>query len=140
MSIEEIKEKIREMKKQGKDTTSLEVEVHQRYAIPFACIVFALIGLPLGIQPRRSGRSYGFVFSILILLAYYVSLSASQLLAVQKAIPVFLAGWAPNLLFGLFGTYLLLKAAKESPFMPSIWLNETVESIRNRWRGLFGDV
>ena len=60
----------------GEDTTSEKVELHRRYAIPFACIVFGLIGVPLGIQPRRSGRSYGFVFSILIILAYYISLTA----------------------------------------------------------------
>ena len=134
MSIDEIKEKIAKMKKQGEDTTSQEVELHKRYAIPFACIVFGLLGVPLGVQPRRSGRSYGFVFSILILLGYYVSLIAFELLAVRKTVPAFLAGWFPTLLFGSLGIYLLIKAANESPFKPAVWVIEGLDLLQKKWR------
>jgi len=137
MSIGEIENKIDTMKKEGKDTTTQEVELHKRYAIPFVCIVFALIGVPLGIQPRRSGRSHGFVFSILILLGYYISLIAAELLAVRRLIPVALAGWIPNLLFGSLGLYLLIKAARDLPFRPSAWLNETLDTLQQKWRKLF---
>jgi lipopolysaccharide export system permease protein len=137
MSIEEIKEKITNMKKQGEDTTSQEVELHKRYAIPFACIVFGLIGVPLGIQPRRSGRSYGFVFSIFILLAYYISLIAFEMLAVQKAVPPYLAGWFPTFLFGSLGLYLLIKAANESPFKPAVWVIEGLDLLQKKWRKVF---
>jgi lipopolysaccharide export system permease protein len=137
MSIDEIKEKIEKMKKKGEDTTGQEVELHKRYAIPFACIVFGLIGVPLGIQPRRSARSYGFILGILILMTYYMSLTASEILAMRKTIPVFLAGWTPNLLFSGLGVYLLVKTAKESPFKPLIWLTEGLDFIRQKWKGLF---
>jgi lipopolysaccharide export system permease protein len=137
MSIDEIKEKIEKMKKKGEDTTGQEVELHKRYAIPFACIVFGLIGVPLGIQPRRSARSYGFILGILILMTYYMSLTASEILAMRKTIPVFLAGWTPNLLFSGLGVYLLVKTAKESPFKPLIWLAEGLDFIRQKWKGLF---
>jgi lipopolysaccharide export system permease protein len=140
MSIDDIKEKIVEMKKRGGDTTPLKVELHRRYAFPFACIVFGLIGVPLGIQPRRSGRSYGFIFSILVILAYYISLTASEIFAIRRALPAFLAGWAPNLLFGGLGIYLLIKAAKESPFKPSIWLAKAIDVTQQKWKGLFGNV
>ena len=137
MSIDEIKEKIEKMKKKGEDTTGQEVELHKRYAIPFACIVFGLIGVPLGIQPRRSARSYGFILGILILMTYYMSLTASEILAMRKIIPVFLAGWTPNLLFSGLGVYLLVKTAKESPFKPLIWLTEGLDFIRQKWKGFF---
>lgn len=140
MSIDDIKEKIEKKKGIGEDTIPLEVEIQKRYAIPFSCIVFALIGVPLGIQPRRSGRSHGFVFSILILLAYYISLSASEILALQQTLPTFLAGWASNFLFGGLGLYLLVRAANESPFKPAIWLNETLDLVQQKWKGLFKDV
>ena len=140
MSIDDIKEKIGTMKAKGEDTASQEVELHKRYAIPFACIVFGLIGVPLGIQPRRSGRSYGLIFSILILLTYYVSLIAFEILAVRKTIPPFFAGWTPNLLFGSLGTYLLIKAANESPFKPAMWLIEALDLFQKKWKGLFDDV
>jgi lipopolysaccharide export system permease protein len=140
MSIDEIKEKIEKMRTRGEDMTSLEVELHRRRAIPFACIVFGLIGVPLGIQPRRSGRSYGFVFSILILLAYYVSLIAFELLAVRKAVPALVAGWSPTLIFGGLGIYLLIKAANESPFMPAVWVIEGLDLLQKKWRKLSNDV
>lgn len=137
MSIDEIKEKIKKMKINGEDTTGQEVELHKRYAIPFACIVFGLIGVPLGIQPRRSARSYGFILGIFILMTYYMSLTASEILAMKKTIPAFLAGWAPNFLFCGLGVYLLVKTAKESPFKPLVWLTEGLDFIRRKWKGLF---
>jgi lipopolysaccharide export system permease protein len=140
MSIQEIRKKIAQMKAKGEDTTSQKVELHKRYAIPFACLVFGLIGVPLGIQPRRSGRSFGFIFSILILLIYYVSLIAFEILAVRRAIPAYLAGWMPNLLLGCLGTYLLIKAANESPFKPALWLIEALDLLQKKWKGFIDDV
>ena len=140
MSIEDIKAKIEEQRKKGEETTSLEIEFHKRYAFPFACIVFGLIGVPLGIQPRHSGRSYGFIFSLLIILAYYISLTAFEILAVRLKLPAFLAGWAPNFLFGSLGIYLLIKAANETPFKLSIWLIEVMDAIQRKWKRLFEDV
>jgi lipopolysaccharide export system permease protein len=139
MSIHDIKQKMQKRKVLGEDITPQEVELHKRYSIPFACIIFGLIGLPLGIQPRRSGRSHGFVLSLLIILTYYISLSASEILAMRRLVPASVAGWAPNLLFGGLGIYLLVKAAKESPFKPLTWLNQALDFIQRRWKGLVED-
>ena len=140
MSIDEIKEKMEGRKQKGEDITSLDVELHKRYAFPFACIVFALIGVPLGIQPRRSGRSYGFVFGILLLLGYYISLTGSEILALRGTIPPYMAGWAPNVIFGALGIYLLIKTTRESPFNPVIWLTRALDLIQRKWKGLLEDV
>jgi lipopolysaccharide export system permease protein len=140
MSIQEIRKKIEEMIIKGQDPTAEKVELHKRYAIPFACIVFGLIGVPLGIQPRRSGRSFGFIFSILILLIYYISLIAFEILAVHKTIPPLLAGWAPNVLLGCLGAYLFIKAANESPFRPAVWLIDTFNTLQRKWRGIIDDI
>lgn len=140
MSIDDIKEKMEAKRVLGQDITPQEVELHKRYAIPFACLVFGLLGVPLGIQPRRSGRSYGFVLSLLILLSYYISLTASEILALRKMIPPILSGWTPNLLFGALGIFLLIKASKESPFKPLVWMTEAFDFIQGKWKGLFEDV
>jgi lipopolysaccharide export system permease protein len=116
------------------------VELHKRYAIPFTCIVFAIIGVPLGIQPHRSGRSYGFVLSIFILLAYYISLTASEMLALRKIMPAYSAGWLPNILFTGLGIYLLVKTARESPFKPILWLTEALDFIQRKWKGISENV
>jgi lipopolysaccharide export system permease protein len=136
MSIEEIEAKIEKMRQEGKNPAPLQVELHKRYALPLACVVFGLIGVPLGIQPRRSGRSHGFIFSILILLGYYVSLSACEILAVRGAIPAFMAGWAPTFVFAGLGTYLLVKAANDSPFKPLVWLSEGLDRLQHKWKEL----
>jgi len=140
MSIDDIKGIIQKKKARGEDVIPQEVELHKRYAIPFSCLVFGLIGVPLGIQPRRSGRSYGFILSLLLLLAYYISLTGSEILAIRKTIPPFLSGWAPNILFGGFGVYLLIGTSRESPFRPLIWVTEAIEFIQRKWKGLFEDV
>ena len=140
LSIDELKEKIDTQDQRREDVTHQKIELHKRYAIPFVCIVFGLIGVPLGIQPRRSGKSYGFVFSILILLAYYISLIFFEGLATRKAVPAFWAGWAPNFIFGALGIYLLVKAAKESPFKPAVWLMEGLDFIQRQWKKVSEDV
>jgi len=140
LSVDEIQEKIKTLKKEGKDATHYEIELHKRYAIPFACIVFGLIGVPLGIQPRRSGKSFGFIFSILILLAYYISLIFFEGLATRKTVPPFWVGWAPNFLYGGLGIYLLIKATRESPFKPAVWLTEGIDFLQKRWKKVSEDV
>jgi lipopolysaccharide export system permease protein len=140
MSIYDIKRKIKAKKIIGEDTTDLEIEFHKRYAIPFACIIFGLIGVPLGIQPHRSGKSYGFILSIFTILIYYISLTIFEVFGEKKTIPVFLAAWAPNFLFGGLGIYLLVKTAKESPFKPLVWLTEALDFIKRKWNRFSGDV
>ena len=140
LSINELQKKIEEVRRTGENTTFYEVELHKRYAIPFTCIIFALIGVPLGIQPHRSGRSYGFVLSILILLAYYISLTASEILATRKIIPAFLVAWNPNFLFTGLGIYLLVKTANESPFKLTTWLTQGLDFIQRKWKEFFEDV
>jgi len=139
MSVEEIKEKMAKMKQRGENTTPQEIEIHKRYAIPFVCLVFGLVGLPLGIQPRRSGRSHGFVFSILILLAYYIALTSFEILANRHVIPPAAVGWAPNILFGALGVYLLVKSANETPVRVSLWVSEATDFLQGKWKGLFED-
>ena len=136
MSIEEMKNRIDKMRQKGLDTSTEEMEIHKRYAIPFVCLIFGLMGVPLGIQHRRSGRSNGFVFSLLIILAYYVSLTAAEVFVADHALPPVLASWFPNFMFGTLAIYLMIKAGRESPFKPLVWLNTGFDFIQEKWRNL----
>ncbi len=89
------------------------VELHRRFAIPFACVVFGLVAVPLGIAPARTVRARGFSISLAVIFAYYILLSAGQGLAEQGTVPPWLGLWAPNLLFGGLGALLLRQAARE---------------------------
>jgi lipopolysaccharide export system permease protein len=91
----------------------MRLEYHRRFALPFACLIFTLVGMPLGIQNQRSGKAAGFALSIFLLLVYYIILSASKTLGEKQLLTPFLAAWVPNLLFVVFGLYLFRKTAAE---------------------------
>lgn len=91
----------------------LHLEFHRRLAFPFACFVFALIGVPLGLQNRRSGKSSGFSLCLLVLLIYYITLSIGKTLGQKAILHPALAMWLPNLLFITLGIYLFRKTAAE---------------------------
>jgi LPS export ABC transporter permease LptG len=91
------------------------VEIHKKYAIPTACLVFAVLGLPLGIRAHRGGRWAAFVFSLPVILFYYIALSVGETLGDRGVVPPWLAMWAPNLVVGGVAGYLLWAMAKERP-------------------------
>jgi lipopolysaccharide export system permease protein len=88
-------------------------EFHKKFSIPFAAIVFTLIGAPLGIRVKRSGRISGFSLSIALVLVYYLLFSLGEALGNKGKISPFLAVWFPNLLLGGLGAGLLFLEAKE---------------------------
>jgi LPS export ABC transporter permease LptG len=89
------------------------VEIHKKFAIPFACIAFGVLGLPLGITNRRGGKSSGFSLSILIILFYYVMINNGEHLATAGKIPPVIAMWSANALLLGIGIYLLSRANRE---------------------------
>ncbi len=74
------------------------VEIHKKLAIPFACLAFALVGIPLAQSLSRAGRGGGFALSLLILVGYYVLLSTGETWASDGRLPPALAMWLPNVL------------------------------------------
>lgn len=72
-------------------------ELNKKLAIPFACLAFAVVGVPLARSLRRGGRGSGFALSLLILVGYYVLLSSGETWAVEGHFPPVLAMWLPNL-------------------------------------------
>ncbi len=86
------------------------VELQKRLAIPAACLVFGLIGLPLAMRSRSGGRGRGFLVSLGVILVYYVALNHGELLSREGEIPAWLGVWIPNVLVGAFGVMLLRKS------------------------------
>jgi len=114
LGMSELLTKIKKLKSRGQNYDYLMVELHKKFSIPFACIVFAFIGAPLGIQGKRSGKAHGFVFSLLLITVYYVFLMAGETLGDKGSIPPFLSMWAPNIFFMAIGLHLLYKANNDS--------------------------
>lgn len=89
------------------------VEVHKKYSIPAACIVFALIGAPLGILARQRGMAAAAI-SIVFFLLYWACLIGGETLADRQKLSPFLAMWAPNILVGIGGVFLVLRSVREA--------------------------
>ncbi len=95
----------------------LLVEIHKKYSIPVACLVFVIIGAPLGFMARRGGLATGGGLSLGFFLLYWASLIGGEDLADRQFISPFLAMWSANFIVGAFGLYLLWRAAKENVTM-----------------------
>jgi LPS export ABC transporter permease LptG len=91
-----------------------KVEMNKMFAIPFACIVFGILGLPLGITNRRGGKSSGFSLSIAIILIYYVMINNGEHLADTGKIGPAVAMWTPNVVLLALGIYLLIRANRDT--------------------------
>ena len=99
----------------GQSTARIGIEIHRRFAFPFACVVLSLIGVPLGVSWRRGGRSYGFVASIILVFSYYLLMTFGESLAKSGAVSAWLGMWLPNILFALLGAYLLRLVGRDQP-------------------------
>ena len=83
------------------------VELQRRLAFPAACLVFALIAVPLGARPRRGGRAAGFLIALALIAAYYLLFIVGAGMARQAAVSPALGMWAANFVVGLLGLLLL---------------------------------
>ncbi len=92
---------------------ALTVEIEKKYSIPVACIVFVLIGAPLGIMSRRGGLATGGGLSLIFFLLYWTFLVGGEDLADRQIISPFLAMWSANIVVGLAGLYFLWRATYE---------------------------
>lgn len=81
---------------------SLSVEIQKKYSLPAACVVFVLLGAPLGMRVRRAGPAVAFV-SIAFFLFYYLCLIGGEELANRLLLPPWLSMWLPNLALGAWG-------------------------------------
>ena len=88
---------------------SLEVELHKKFALAFACVVFVLVGAPLGMRVRRGGVAGGFL-SIGFFAFYYLCLQFGESFADRLLLPPWLAMWLANMVLGTWGLLATLAA------------------------------
>jgi lipopolysaccharide export system permease protein len=84
-----------------------EIQLHRRLALPVAPLLFALVGVPLGMRRARGARSYGVLVCVALVFAYYTLLSFGEVLGEEGSLPVLVAIWLPNVAFGLVAAALL---------------------------------
>ena len=90
------------------------VEIHKKFSIPVACLIFVLIGAPLGIMARKGGVGTGVIYSIIFFLIYWICLIRGEVLADRLIISPWIAMWAPNVIVGLAGIWLVVRMLREN--------------------------
>jgi lipopolysaccharide export system permease protein len=129
MSISELRQQIKQNENSAWKDDVAKVELSKRFSIPLTCILFGVIGVPLGITSRRSGKSGGFVFAVLIILIYYVGLVLMQNFGRSGMINPYFSVWIPNIVLLIFTVYLSYKTQKEKPFRTLNTINEWTSVI-----------
>jgi lipopolysaccharide export system permease protein len=114
------------IKNKNRLVNSLLVEVHKKYALAVACIVFILMGAPLGIMARKGGMSVGLGLSLGFFVLYWAFLIGGEELADRQMIPAFWAMWSANILIGAAGIYMLVKSARETKFISWAWVERLI--------------
>lgn len=85
------------------------IELFDKIALPLTTLVFVLLGVPLAITPPRVRYNRGFLFSILIIFAYYLVRALSISFGEAGSLLPFLAAWLPNIILTIWGTWLYYK-------------------------------
>jgi len=107
------------------------IEFHRRVAFPAACLVFALLGVPLGVRPRRGGRAAGLILTLVLIGVYYFFFVSGDHLAAQGRIEPWLGIWSANIVTALLGLVFFQRIENiRKPSSAAAWL----ESQWSRWR------
>jgi len=129
--------------KAGAATYEERVEFHRRFALPFACLVFTLAGLPLGVSTTRGSKSMGLILSLILMLVYYLAFIGGTRVAGNAQFSPFLGAWLPNLAFLGLGIFLIIRSNREqdNPLLSRLaaamrWFSDKrteARSGRDRW-------
>ncbi|MFA7577407.1 MAG: LptF/LptG family permease [Candidatus Muiribacteriota bacterium] len=110
MKFMELYNKIHSLSKHGVlNLNKYIVALYQKTAMPFSCIVFAIIGAAMGTTSKRTGTFTNLGLSVIMIFIYYVLLSFLKSYGVAGRMTPILASWLPNIIFFFFGAYLVTK-------------------------------
>jgi lipopolysaccharide export system permease protein len=102
------------------------VEIHKKYALPAACIIFVLLGAPLGVMVRKGGFGMAASISLFFFVIYWAFLIGGEKLADRDMLSPFWGMWGANVLLGVVGVLLLIRAAKEAVIIKFDFLKKLI--------------
>ncbi|MBC8213614.1 MAG: LptF/LptG family permease [Candidatus Marinimicrobia bacterium] len=100
-----------------KSINKYSVELHKKFSIPFASIIFILIGAPLGIMARKGGFAISMALSLGFFIIYWGFLISGEELADRGLLSPIISMWMPNIILGLVGVYLCYFTSREQHFL-----------------------
>ena len=116
----------------GNNISKYNVEIHKKYSIPFACIVFVFLGVPLGLSSKHSNKGIAISMSLLFILIYYFFLIGGEQLADRGRVPAWAAMWSPNILLGALGVFLTFRSLREGHPIPLPDFKELIARFREK--------
>jgi len=111
------------------------LELHNRLALPLACILLALVGTPLGLSSRKGGKSSAFVLTVIIAFLYYMGQVTLIGLARQRTLPVEVAMWLPNAILLIIGSVMVFRMERPGDRDIIGGIRSGVQSIYSSFRG-----
>jgi len=111
----ELAERVRQVREKGQDPAPYVIDLHKRFVLPASVFVFALIGVPMGVQRVRTARFTGFFTALGVVLLYYLVSTALEALGESGALPPVISVWGSNIIFAAVGAYVFHRAAHDSP-------------------------
>ncbi|MGF1536618.1 MAG: LptF/LptG family permease [Elainellaceae cyanobacterium] len=114
MNLQESWERVKLLRQKGSQVRirRLLIRIHEKYALPFACLVFGVAGAALGSRLRRTGRGLSFAISIVIIFGYYLVYSICSAMTYADVFSPIVGAWLPNLLGFAVAGFLVVRAAK----------------------------
>ncbi len=108
MRFGELRAYIASLEARGFDVAKLRVQLHRKLAFPMVGLVMTLLAVPFSFVVARRGALYGIGIAIVIAIVYWAVLSSFEAFGNNAMLAPWLAAWAPNLLFGAAGLYMIL--------------------------------
>ncbi|MBO7545101.1 MAG: LptF/LptG family permease [Paludibacteraceae bacterium] len=100
-----------------------EVELHRKFTLAFACLIFFFIGAPLGAIIRKGGLGAPVVISVVMFVIYYIIDNTGYKMAREAIWPCWLGMWLSSFVLLPIGVFLTYKAATDSAlFKPEVWI------------------
>jgi len=109
MTFKELREEIKQLRKQKINEEPLTTELHSKIALSFSSLVFFILGMPLGIITRRREKSTNITMAILIVGVYFILSLAIKGLCIEGKLAASSGVWIPNIIFTFLGLYLIFK-------------------------------
>jgi lipopolysaccharide export system permease protein len=116
MTISELQNAGKETALSDTERNELTIELHNKIAIPIACLIFGLLAMPLGIKSHRHVRARGFTIGIALVLLYYLLRIFGETMAETGRISPFVGAWLPNFVFAIAAGFLFYVTAREYSF------------------------
>ncbi len=134
MFTRELMEYIKGVPKKSQESLDARIELHRRFALPFACLMLALVGIPLGASSRKGGRSAAYVWGIfLAFFVYYLGYITLTGLARSGSISAEVGSWAPNAVFGVVGVFMISR-------MEAPGDRDLIGTVKQFFTGLIGRI